>query len=223
MQHISIGSGPKKTAFTRTSLLSMYFDPPTEELTMDEFELISLDRLQLLRTIELYKQKGFDEKDFNAKVSAAEKKHLLNKKDHRLSDEKRDVVGHFILRLAYCKTEDLRRWFITQECSLFKNRLDLMTDEERQMFMAQNGLHFDIISEEDKKRRSEKLIGLSDVTEGSFIRTTFYRIPFVQALQLIGTRSVYLEGGYAYVPLNKLVSIIITRVRIFEALFHSSC
>lgn len=38
------------------------------ELTLDEFEMLSLDRLQLLRGIEILKAKG-DEQSFNAKVN----------------------------------------------------------------------------------------------------------------------------------------------------------
>ena len=34
----------------------------------------------------------------------------------------KDLVSHFVLRLAYCKTEDLRRWFLQHECELFKSR-----------------------------------------------------------------------------------------------------
>ena len=34
----------------------------------------------------------------------------------------KDAVSHFVLRLAYCKTEDLRRWFLQHECELFKSR-----------------------------------------------------------------------------------------------------
>jgi hypothetical protein len=44
--------------------------------------------------------------------------------------------------------------------------------------------------------------------------SSFRRVPFQQALQLISSRAVYLEGGYAYVPLGRLVSIITTRVRL---------
>lgn len=32
--------------------ISMYMEPPAEEITLDEFELMSLDRLQVLRKIE---------------------------------------------------------------------------------------------------------------------------------------------------------------------------
>lgn len=73
MQHISTLSNvkvEKKHVAERQRLLSLYFEPPQQELTMDEFEVISLDRLQLLRSIEVLKQKGGREGDsgFNNQV-----------------------------------------------------------------------------------------------------------------------------------------------------------
>jgi hypothetical protein len=40
------------------------------------------------------------------------------------------------------------------------------------------------------------------------------RIPFQHALQMIANRSVYLDRGFAFVPLQRLVNIIVTRFRI---------
>ncbi len=48
--------------------LSLYLEAPAEELTIDEFELLSLDRLQLLRSIEQLKLRGFDESQVIAKI-----------------------------------------------------------------------------------------------------------------------------------------------------------
>ena len=36
---------------------------------------------------------------------------------------KNDNISHFICRLAYCRNEDLRKWFATQETRLFFHRL----------------------------------------------------------------------------------------------------
>ena len=61
MQHISTVSNIKserKVVIERPKLLSLYADPPQHELTLDEFEIISLDRLQLLRSIDVLKTKG---------------------------------------------------------------------------------------------------------------------------------------------------------------------
>jgi hypothetical protein len=48
--------------------LSLYYDPPNMELTLDEFELLSLDRLQLLRGIEQLKTRGFEAKQLSSKI-----------------------------------------------------------------------------------------------------------------------------------------------------------
>lgn len=111
MQHTTAISTKEKKVVEKGLLLSLYNEPPQEELTLDEFELLSLDRLQLLRSIEVLKTRGFEDNDFNAKVRAKEKQYIFAKRDNmRLSDDKRDQISHFILRLAYCRSEDLRRW-----------------------------------------------------------------------------------------------------------------
>lgn len=144
-----------------------------------------------------------------------EKKYLLSNREfaHRMSETERDQVSHFILRLAYCRTEELRRWFLTQECSLMKYRLDSLSDEERADFMLSNGMGFDPVPNDEKMARREKLVELAGVTPVSLLKTTFYKVPFQQALSLVASRSVYLERGFAYVPLQRLVTIIVTRFR----------
>ena len=51
-----------------TQLLSLYNEPPQEELTLDDFERIALDRLQLLRGIEILNTRGFLGDEFKAQL-----------------------------------------------------------------------------------------------------------------------------------------------------------
>ena len=46
--------------------LSMYTSPPADELTIDDFELFALDRLQLPR-LELPKTRGFQDKEMRTR------------------------------------------------------------------------------------------------------------------------------------------------------------
>lgn len=50
--------------------LSLYNDPPTEELSLDDFEMFALDRLQLLRNIENLKIRGFEAVEYKQKLDA---------------------------------------------------------------------------------------------------------------------------------------------------------
>lgn len=66
---ITVAKSTKLTVKEENSIpLSLYWDAPYEELTLDEFELLSLDRLQLLRSIEQMKLRGFDDNQFISKI-----------------------------------------------------------------------------------------------------------------------------------------------------------
>ena len=43
--------------------------------------------------------------------------------DEKQEFKENDNISHFICRLAYCRDEKLRKWFITQETRLFSIRL----------------------------------------------------------------------------------------------------
>lgn len=70
MQHVATSSRlrPEKVAPSNTRSISLYLDPPQTELSLDEFEMLSLDRLQLLRAMEMLQAKGVDDVEFNGKL-----------------------------------------------------------------------------------------------------------------------------------------------------------
>lgn len=54
------------------SILSFYNDPPSQELSLDEFEQYAFDRLTLLRKIENFSARGFEHGELNNKIDQAE-------------------------------------------------------------------------------------------------------------------------------------------------------
>jgi DNA primase large subunit len=79
--------------------------------------------------------------------------------------------------------------------------------------MSQNGLRFEQVSREEKLDRQEKLAAIPGTNVTNVLRQNYYKVPFAQALGLVKHRQVFLEAGWAYVPLSNLVSIIVTRFR----------
>ena len=62
-------------------------------------------------------------------------------KECSVETRRKDHISHFILRLAYCQTEDLKNWFIAKELELFKLRFTSLSSENIKHFLDTN--HFD--------------------------------------------------------------------------------
>lgn len=210
--------------------LHFYGQPPIENISLTEFETFAVQRLKLLKTIdnlgvsypkqsEQYTKKLEDEfKNLNfpyreGKVHSGP----MNEYEKR----RKDHISHFILRLAYCQTEDLRRWFIQQEVELFRFRFNELGAKDILEFLHRNNLQYDAISIEEKKALQEKLINSSYAVSGSKVENQdFYKVPFQDALDLVKTRKVYLKAGYVYIPHQDIVTIVLNdfRTRLSKAL-----
>jgi DNA primase large subunit len=139
------GAETASVEFSR--LVTFYRDPPQEELSLDEFEQFAIDRLCLLRSIEQAQIRCTEEAELTKKIDQALNKYMPWKANSSTlaADQRKDVASHFILRLAYCRTEDLRRWLRDTETTLFKHKLRVMNQYPGQMkvFLRSNGIHFD--------------------------------------------------------------------------------
>lgn len=216
--------------------LLFYKDPPVEEITLEEFERFAVDRLKLLREVEnvniRFKRdseeyEGKMEKllveflpNYKSSILLPEKKGFMVRNDKeemdnkiladQKNDRRKDHISHFILRLAFARTEDLRRWFITQELDLFRYRFRKESNDATNQFLLEEKLHFEPISQTEK---SDLLQNLKDCMFSKDIdqaeSVDFYKVPFTDVLDLVRSRRVYLKSGFAYVPRYELVSIIL--------------
>ena len=130
-------------------------------------------------------------------------------------NRRKDHISHFILRLAYCRTEELRRWFVTHETDLFKYRWSHYKKhavEEIDSFMSASGLNYEAISEEEKEAKRDKLRNSAAYGYGQgwqFETETYYKVAWLEAMDLVRTRRVFLEKGFAYIPATEILSLIV--------------
>ncbi|EIE90101.1 hypothetical protein RO3G_14812 [Rhizopus delemar RA 99-880] len=172
--------------------LNFYLKPPPADITIEEFEEFALDRLQAI----LQEQIAF----------------MKKKEDH---------ISHFVLRMAYCRSEDLRDWFVRQETTLFKFRFEQEPMEEKKAFLQKLNLNWKMLSEEEKENIREELEiccqallrSKSDNPTLAMIEQfvnmeTFFEVDFEKVPNLVGNRLVYLRQGKAYVPMSEQVNIV---------------
>lgn len=232
--------------------LNFYAEPPYFELSLDEFEEFALARLKVLRKIEELKTRNITGEAFKKALDQTIQENLdpssllqsnnlnaagnnamkLNSKEEAKEARRRmDLASHFILRAAYCKTEELRRWFLSQETFLFKYQLEKIANSSSlalETFLQENHLNFDIVPKEEKKQYASLLLDIPTGNHSSnkdynsnnkvpslsdILNTLYFKIPFQEATDLIATRQCLVRNGFAYVPLTKIVSIVTSKFR----------
>lgn len=129
--------------------------------------------------------------------------------DPRLKNERqKDHYSHFILRLAFSATEDLRRRFARAETMLFRFRFQQDDSRERRAFIDSLSLDWDPVSDEEKSEIAENLMnatpGLRRLDDEAWYKVDWEKVP-----ELVERRAVFMKKGKAYVPGRDQLSMII--------------
>jgi len=204
-----------KRALSKVCHLSFYKIPPEQEIELDDLEEYAIARLQVLRRIDVLRAQGIAGDKFVAGVAKADNKYLFptNSKTY-IEDKKRDLISHYVLRMAYCKTEELRRWLLTNESQLFAIRLGNTKASEVDQFLVENGIKYPPISKMEKSKLRSKLIASDgNMSTAQYESMEFYKVPFTEVSSLVAKRKVFLQGGFAYVSRDKVSSIVLERFR----------
>jgi DNA primase large subunit len=130
--------------------------------------------------------------------------------DEKLKLERRkDHYSHFILRLAFSSTEDLRRRFARIEGALFKLRFQTDDGREKQSFVESLDFNWEVVSPEEKLQLSQHLMNASpglkrlEFDEGSWFKVDWESVP-----ELVESRRVFIKKGKAYVPAREQMSMV---------------
>ncbi|KAJ2558587.1 DNA primase subunit pri2 [Coemansia sp. RSA 1933] len=196
------------------SRLSVYADPPDLEVSIEEFETFALDRLQVLRAVEDAQLRSRGDDEMRKRVSEALDKHLpLHTNRSKLpprqlvAERRKDHVSHFILRLAFSRTEELRGWFLRYECALLKHRFKEADMAEKQELLAASKLRLDPLSTTAKEER------LGDAAHFYTTHEQLFEVDFERVLDLVSRLQVVVQSGRAFVPQSEVATLLLHEFR----------
>ncbi|GMF77474.1 unnamed protein product [[Candida] boidinii] len=145
-------------------------------------------------------------------------------------ERKKDHYSHFILRLAFCRSQELRARFIKSEAFLFKIRFNELSTSEQNEFVKTIDLPWDPISSEEKTEFEKQLLSTSynsiknilistieyqrtkklseEEIKNYYIKEQFFKIPFEYVPELVSRRTSFLNKGFAYIPKFSQLTLI---------------
>ena len=202
-------------------------------MALNELEFWAVERIRLLRGLE--KERGALGND--VKPSAREQ-HMARAarklwSDHLQGDSAqetvaRDRASHFIVRLAHCRSEDLRRWFLEEETELFRARFSQLGPLEQIELIGEHALKGTRpLSEEDFQRLRPGLIQVlqprsfeegvreivDDLQQQRMGAQSFKRVPFESVPDQVGSLRVLLDGGDAVICQRLLAPLMVSEFR----------
>ena len=202
--------------------LNFYLTPPTADITLEQFEQWALDRLRILAEIEAcsFRNKSIEE-------TAEHMKDLLQKylpldtnssKSSQLTAQRqKDHYSHFILRLAFASTKELRQRFARVETMLFRLRFTADKDNlrERNAFVQSLNLDWEIVSDEERRKYQTELQSTisytvkGKTTHPPIDEETFCKVDWTRVPDLVEQRRVFIRAGKAYVPSKDQQSLVL--------------
>ncbi|XP_067939824.1 DNA primase large subunit-like [Watersipora subatra] len=192
---------------------SFYKRAPTGSITLQQFEAYAVERLKVLKAIELNSIMKTKYEEFAIKMKGQFNElgwHFLTSGKLNKEDNEKDLISHHILRLAYAKSEAKRQWFVTQEAELLRLRMYHVKNLMDRLLEV-NHLRSNVVPENEAQNLVEELKGCQS---GLITNPTYYKVAFEEVLQLVSIRKVYLSEGFAYLPSSELTSFVLNKYRI---------
>nr|KAJ0223764.1 hypothetical protein LSAT_V11C200073070 [Lactuca sativa] len=204
---------PSSASADGVSTIPLYRSAPTLEVRLEDFERFAVDRLLVLRGISDGLARGKKPDEMEKLVSDLWKANMRHPNTSEIIDK--DIISHFVLRLVYCRTEELRKWFLSMESTLFRYRFRLETSDVHRALMTELGIPYKSVTNAEFEGLKEKLsqVARSIGQQLPTSDTVYYKVPWEEVSELVGSRRVFIKKGYAYVALNQVVSFVIPHFR----------
>lgn len=130
------------------------------------------------------------------------------------AQRQKDHYSHFILRLAFSSTEDLRRRFARVETMLFRLRFNSDDLSERSAFVSSLDLDWwEAVTDDERRDYAADLaamaLGNNKKTTSSVEDDTWFKVDWERVPDLVEQRRVFLKKGKAFVPGREQSSMVV--------------
>jgi len=216
----------------------LYSTPPgeAEEVRLDELEHWALARLHVLKQLEWDSAKGMSHPELcrNARNKCKELGlPSFDTPSHPSDEIRKDRISHFVLRLAFCRSEKLRRWLLWTERSLFVARFESLLSRHKAELLNQCDLPCHPLAQSSVHAREHHLRALLMIVDAAhysgdaaarvYEDGAFYSVPFEHVPHLVSRHRCLLEGGDAIVHQSDISSLVAGEFRnkLSEALIRT--
>ncbi|KAL4400882.1 DNA primase subunit Pri2 [Malassezia pachydermatis] len=205
--------------------LNMYTIPPIQDITVEELEQWALDRLHVLAEIETASARNQPWSETKGSIERAVNKYLplhsngvaqsssmtasAAKTKELLAERRKDHISHFVLRLAFSRTEELRRRFLYAETQLFRWKLETEQTTEKEAFLRSQDFVWRPVSRDEQRRFREQLLAVHPRFAPTFDSETFVQVPWHRVPDLIEKRKVFVHRGTAWIPNKEQSSLVL--------------
>ncbi|KAJ6219999.1 hypothetical protein RDWZM_005811 [Blomia tropicalis] len=210
--------------------INFYTTPPTYKVSLEEINDLCSERLKMLQVIDnlLKIDNTKRSKEFydimlsqlsNIKTSKNEKNFFLAGRSELTSKvfeaRKNDHISHFLLRIFYCQTPELRKWFIARETDLFRYRV-LETCLNNSSILKDCLKFYDYKYElvpMEEQTNMQKFIYWNSVNRNGNANEIAFKLKFEEAIDLVRNRKVFLNNGFAYVSASEMLTVLCNEFR----------
>ncbi|KAK3177417.1 DNA primase subunit pri2 [Lecanicillium sp. MT-2017a] len=195
--------------------LNFYSEPPTADITLEQFEQWAIDRLRVLAELEACSFRNKTPAETTTYMKPILDKYLpldsTSSASTRLfAQRQKDHYSHFILRLAFSSTEDLRRRFTRVETMLFRMRFNSDDLSERTAFISALDLDWwEPVTEDEKRMYAADLAAMTSGKKGGSDDDNWFKVDWDRVPDLVEGRRVFLKAGKAYVPGREQSSMVV--------------
>ena len=181
--------------------ITLYEQPPIgldwESIELETIEKVCRERQNVLQHVEAMPLLDGDhmEKNRITWLRIKEATNLLELHNGKSNEVERrnDILSHWLLKLGFCRTNDLKQWFLKNETALFRLRVALLNSDMRKVMYKKYKLDFPKIPEDEIEAKRSMLQSLPICANKPVQLKDWYRVPFHKVSQLGKSVKVFAE------------------------------